>query len=252
MLQRCPEQFRQRYILGRKEPPGEARVLGSAVHVALEHNWQQKIDSHEDVPAQELEEFYADEAWPSTLERVGGQGEVVWDSQPEQARDLGLLMTRAYRASTTQRVQPIAVEQWGETRIEGLPVPLVGRIDVETETSIVDTKTSKAKRTSLKPDWRLQARVYQLLRPGKAVDYHVLTKAKQPTVWTPLEAEDLTMLYTHRLAEKTAQHILELASLANYLWELKGPDQPWPQLGIGHDWACSYCGYRSTCPAWTE
>jgi hypothetical protein len=38
MFRRCPEQFRHRYILGEKERPGEALLIGSAFHTGLEFN----------------------------------------------------------------------------------------------------------------------------------------------------------------------------------------------------------------------
>jgi hypothetical protein len=36
MLNRCPEQYRQRYVLGKKERPGAALIVGGAFHEAIE------------------------------------------------------------------------------------------------------------------------------------------------------------------------------------------------------------------------
>ena len=57
LLRVCPEAWRQRYILGRKERPGESLTLGSAVHDATAFNMEQKIDTHEDKPVQEVVEY---------------------------------------------------------------------------------------------------------------------------------------------------------------------------------------------------
>jgi len=43
LLRVCPEAWRRRYILGERERPGEALVLGKAVHSALEHTHRQKV-----------------------------------------------------------------------------------------------------------------------------------------------------------------------------------------------------------------
>jgi hypothetical protein len=88
MLRRCPRQFQQRYILGRKERPGEARVTGSAVHAALERNFEQKIASHEDLPLVDVLEWYLDEGFTEvvdTEQALAGE-EVVWNTSPDDAR----------------------------------------------------------------------------------------------------------------------------------------------------------------------
>lgn len=250
MLQRCPRQYQCRYVLGLKEAPGAAKVLGSAFHGAQEHNWRQKIETHEDVPVAEVVEFFHDKAWPDAVEGAGGEAEIKWDGAPEETRATGAAMTAVYREAVAPRVQPTAVER--ELRLDiGLPVPLLGYIDVETAGPTIDTKTSRAKRTTPKADWRLQGRVYRLLRPAP-VDWHVITKAKVPTVWTPLEAAPLHEPYSELEAQLTREHVLQLAALANHYMSVYGPDDPWPATGLAHDWACDWCAYRSSCPVWRE
>jgi hypothetical protein len=39
MLNRCPEQYRQRYVLGKKERPGAALIVGGAFHEAIEDDF---------------------------------------------------------------------------------------------------------------------------------------------------------------------------------------------------------------------
>src|SRR3954463_13790861 len=78
MLKVCPEQYRQRYILGKKERPGEALTLGSSVHAAMAFNLEQKIESHEDLPEAEVLEYFHDQAWPAAIESDGGKDEIRW------------------------------------------------------------------------------------------------------------------------------------------------------------------------------
>jgi hypothetical protein len=43
MLNSCPEQYRQRYVLGKKERPGAALIVGGAFHEAIEDDFAWKI-----------------------------------------------------------------------------------------------------------------------------------------------------------------------------------------------------------------
>ena len=126
-------------------------------------------------------------------------------------------MVRIYRDSTSPRVQPVAVEKRDERIVPGVPVPLLGFVDILTDSSIIDTKTSKQKKTSLKPDWRLQARIYQLFVP-RHVQFHVITKAKEPTVWTPLDSPQLAELWDTERAEHTKRHVRQLARSRTTSW----------------------------------
>ena len=49
-----------------------------------------------------------------------------------------------------------------------------------------------------------------------------------------------------------SQDVRALAALACLLFDLYGVEQSWPTWGRFHDWACSYCGFRSNCPAWSS
>jgi hypothetical protein len=72
------------------------------------------------------------------------------------------------------------------------------------------------------------------------------------TIVTPLESEAL-------LVQPTPAEISEMRLRIRAIWaeaclymDLYGPDLPWPTHGRWHTWACDFCGYRPTCPAWKE
>jgi PD-(D/E)XK nuclease superfamily len=263
MLQVCPEQYRQRYILGKKERPGAALVLGSAFHNTVEFNWRQKVTSFQDLPVAELETYYGDVGWPQSVEDHGKNGDIVWDDgKPDALRSKGAEMLKIYQEQAAPAVQPVEVEAKHSVPLDGTPLDLLGYIDltagmvVEHDTSstvvpavTIDMKTAKQKTSKLKPQWRLQGRVYQLFSP-LPVHWHVITKAKEPTVWTPKEEEGLTQPYVEEQNAHTRRHLAQLAQLANHFYATIGPDDPWPTLGTGHDWRCDWCGYRPGCPAW--
>lgn len=251
MLSVCPRQWQARYVHGRKEAPGAARILGSANHEAVQWNCEAKMMNGEDAPLEELVEFFNDEAYPKQLERVGGAGEVQWDygEDADQQRELGVKMVSAYHLNVAPRVEPREVEARIDVDVPGVPVPVIGYVDIVQQglRPIIDLKTSKQKRTELKPEWRLQGRIYQLayMRP---VDWQVITKAKWPTTWTGLDAPGLLQEVEH--AGITRTMIRQLSDLANHYMTVYGPDTDWPATGITHDWRCNWCAYKSDCPAW--
>lgn len=254
MLEICPEQWRQRYILGKKEPPGQALVLGQLTHAGIEFGLDSKILSREEPELSLMIEWYHDSVWPKTLDSYGGEGEILWDDKPEEVRTKGAHMIGAYHP-TIARLEPQEVEH--EFRLDlGLPVPLTGFIDLIQRDGrpTVDWKTSARKMSEVKPQWRMQGRIYQLAVP-RAVDFHVITKAKYPAVYTGLDEEALVEMYSDVKADQTRIRIAEALDEANYYYTTRGPDEPWPQRGIHHDWRCGtkgrdWCAWRSICPAW--
>jgi RecB family exonuclease len=255
MLRRCPYQWQQRYIHGRKERPGEAPVMGTAVHAALERNFRQKILSYADLPIAELLEWYGDEGFYRVVrEQQEKAGEdVFWETSPDEARMRGKLLVASYHHDVSPRIQPTSVE--GEISVDlGAPVPVIGRYDLDRDGPVIDWKTGKRKQTKPKESWRIQAGVYGLAR-GKPVEFHSLTATSATsavTIVTPLESEALLVAPTpSEISEMRLRVRAIYAELCLYM-ELYGPDLPWPTHGRWHTWACDFCGYRPTCPAWKE
>lgn len=54
LFAKCGEAYRRRYIDGDKIPPGVAAISGQASHRGAQHNFRQKIESGEDLPASEI------------------------------------------------------------------------------------------------------------------------------------------------------------------------------------------------------
>ena len=258
MARRCLEQFRRRYVLGEKERPGEAAIVGSVVHSALEWNYEQKIASHTDRPIAEVIEYLDDQAVPNVLNERGGAEEVEWDGKDpvaalDLARDDARRVTSAYYRVVVPRIQPIAVEQKIRVRPPQLPVTLIGYIDLETELRVIDTKTGKRANTSIKPSWRLQADVYANV-VGKPVEYHTISRAKAPTITTPVERGDDLVVYPGNV-EALYTSLGQLAQLVEFCWLTYGPDEPWPTTGRIGDFTmnklpCEFCGWRKVCVAW--
>jgi PD-(D/E)XK nuclease superfamily len=252
MLARCPEQFRQRYVLGRKERPGEALVIGTAVHLAAEQNFAQKIASHADLPAHEILAWYDDVGFPQALdEREEAGDEVIWNTSPDGARERGRAITYAYHGVVSPRIQPLATESRVEANF-GAPVPVIGYSDVETVDKIIDIKTGNKARRQIKPEWRIQAGIYSTIAQ-KPVDFHCVSATEtthKASILTPLESPELSIWLPPEAREETKRNVRVMAAMAQNFMDAIGPDDPWPTLGQVHPWACGYCGFRAGCPAW--
>jgi hypothetical protein len=253
LLRVCPEAWRRRYILGERERPGEALVLGKAVHSALEHTHRQKVDSHEDLPIPEVVEYYNDLAWPEAVaEHEEG---VRWDSNPDVPRNDGARILHAYHAAVSPRIQPIAVEKKIEFLVPGVPVPIWGFVDVEEQQNVIDLKTSKS--VTRKPDanWRMQGMLYSG-HLGKPTHFHSVSRAQAPSIATPLESEELTVQPHPTLWPLIIKVLNDYAASIEFYFQRYGPTDTWPLSGLYSDYrggpSCNFCGWRNVCSAWSH
>lgn len=247
MFIRCPESYRLRYVLGIKDPPNFNLVLGKGFHLTAEHNFGQKIESGVDLPVREVVEFFHDEAVAKAIEIQGA--DIAWeDKKPDDVHVTGGKMVEAYQKGVSPRVKPVAVELEKRIDVPGVPVPVLGYVDVVEENNAIDLKTSGKKLTKMKPSWRIQGRVYQLMT-GKPIHWHVITKTKEPEALGPLEYEGL--LQPLASTEGTHSLISTIAWQINDLMTRFGPDDPWPVVGyLSDNNPCGWCGYRQRCTAW--
>lgn len=248
MFQRCPEQYRRRYVLGQKEKPGAALVWGSADHYAHEQNFKQKVRSGEDIPEADVRLAFA-EGFDRAVERNGGEAEVVWgDEKPGALKDAGTELVAVYHRVVSPRVQPVAVEEKFCVWLENVLVPVIGYVDVQTATRAIERKTARAAQRSPKPDWRIQGLLYQAVHDAD-VEWHVSVKTKTPAVYTAGEEPALRLPVNRSTVEATKQLVSTLTRAMVAYWRMYGPEEPWPGA-ITHPWACSFCGYRPTCRWW--
>lgn len=260
MFKRCPEQYRQRYVLGLKSPPGGALIIGRADSKTIGTHFQtvMQLGQEKALSVDGVGELYA-ENFEKEIEEVGGVREVKWikEQSPllgqegarkmaDREKDTGIKTAQAYRRTVADLVHPIAVEREFEMVDPLWPVPVLGYLDIEEETKIIERKTAARKKSKLRPDWTLQGRVYQLAVP-KDMFWHQSVKTKEPyaigddaTMMVPLD--ETARFRTKILLAQTMRSITQ--NLHTY-----GPDSPWPDALI-HDWACGFCGYRDRCSWW--
>lgn len=244
-------------MLGEKEAPGAALVIGSGFHFAQEHNFRQKIDSFEDLPAEEVAQAFH-HGWERELERYGGVNEVVWDDRekPDTLRAKGEKLAVAYRVAVSPTLQPERVEHEFLLPVEGVPVPIKGFIDFVGERGtpfdddftelIVDYKTSAKSLRELKPEWGLQARIYQM-ESGRRVEYHVAVKKTEPSIITPVDAPNLGLDLSDTAERTVTNQLRRFTAQMDWYYREFGPDESWPTGAPFYGWACGYCGFESTC-----
>lgn len=240
MLLRCGRQYEFRYVDGLKVPPAGALMLGRVWHKAIEHNYGQKVDSHEDLPVDDQREFFA-ARWDTEIEDEGGTAAVNWeDKKPGEYKDQGVALTALHQAELAPLVQPQLVE--ARFRVEFADVPdLVGVIDVVDEAGVViDNKSAARSPNQDDVDRDIQLTAYALgyyttldaaeqvaLRLDVAVKTKTPKAARVETVRTPDEMEWYLGLVRNAGALIQAGHFV-----------------PNPT-----GWWCSerFCGYWSRC-----
>lgn len=273
MAVRCEEQWRQRYILGKKSPPNLALIGGKADHAAIEQSMLKKITSFTDLPVKEVTEAFV-ESVEKEVDQAGGLSELEWkdDLDTEAARvreydDLrthGQRVVKAYHETASPLLQPIAVEAPIEILVPGLPVKVIGYIDliandaqlqidnpffdVSAQTRIIDRKRRKRASAKIEPEWSIQAEIYQLAHPLRH-DWHISVHGtKTPSVMLPNAHPTLVQAVPSR--ERSERLLQQIVAKIGWLYQRYGPDDPWPTTGKLHPWACGFCAYRPACWGW--
>jgi hypothetical protein len=245
MYLRCGEQWRRRYVLGEKIPPGVALVKGGAVHKAAEVNYAQKVESHADLPASDLV--------AAAAAHVGDviQNEGLMLAPDETARgvakvkgeivDRAVVLTKLFAERVAPSVQPALVEQFVTIELPNHTHDLLGRLDVtDTGDRIRDLKTAGRRKTQDDVDRSDQLTYYDAAfrkltgRAPAGVTMDVLLDLKKPDVQTLHSSRD----------DKDRQVFLN--RLNAMLAGVKAGSFPPAPLGA---WCCSpkWCGYWFTC-----
>jgi hypothetical protein len=252
MLERCPEQYRRRYILGEKDPPSSALVWGTVDGKAHGVNFTQKIETQADLPTAVVKDVFA-ELMDQEVDALGGAGEIDWrDDKPGDIKDRGVALAAVYHEQASPRIQPTAVEEEFSLQIPGVPVPFIGYIDVSTDTYTIERKTASAKSETIPVQYRFQALSYALARQ-RPVELHISTKTKVPAVYTPLEFPGLLLDETPALRSRVRDAISARARLLLALYTEFGPDRAWPDAQGTQAWhtaVCDLCGFRPRCWWW--
>lgn len=232
----CGEAWRRRYVAKEPAPVSDNLVLGSAFHDGA----QAYIKG-----ASDLEAAYM-AAWTKQLER--GQ-EIAWESgTPEPTHDTGLRMVKAkpvrelldqIRANFDPEHGEI--ERRVELRVPGVPVPIIGYIDIITRDGVPgDFKTAGRMWSDEKAGDELQPLFYlaALNQEGVQVSswtfrHYVISKGRYP------EAKTFEV-------QRKPSEVFGLFEVIKAAW--RGIESGMYLLNQG-TWKCSskYCEYWQNC-----
>lgn len=247
MYFRCGEQYRRRYVLGDRVPPGVALVKGGAVHRAAEVNFAQKIETRCDLPLQALTEAAADHVGTT----IANDGLLL---TPEEASvgmarvkgeivDRAVTLTRVFHRQVAPAIQPILTERFVRIELPDRSHDLLGRLDVADENDFVrDLKTAGRRKAQDEID-RSDALTYYYVafkqetgRSARGVVLDVLLDQRTPGV------------QTLRSERTDADKQVFLNRLNAMLAGVKAGSFPPAPVGA---WCCSprFCGYfMNGCP----
>jgi hypothetical protein len=247
MLEGCGEQFRRRYIEGHRIAPSAAIHVGNAVDRGVTLDLQRKIDTGELAPDEEIRDAVRD-----TLNAKWAEDGVTMDPEEdqseEQARgasiDAAIDLASLHHSTLAPILAPTHVQRPWCIEVSGLPVDLVGTIDIqEGPVSIRDTKTAKKSPPANAADSSLQLTTYALAanvidgNPPKYLHLDYLVR-------TPKRGETKVVFLVTTRGPSDWDPFLERVGVATRAMEsgIFMPARP-------DDWRCSekWFGYWRTC-----
>jgi len=246
-MMRCQMQYYFRYIEGLLKPPGVALILGTATHTSIEANLVAKMDGTPitreeaiDIAADALRNEWLGQA-PKLDDFEKSLGKRVVQGR---AIDMAGALAALHHGDVAPKITPISIERAFVLELDGYPLDIRGRIDIEEERTIGDTKTKGGKGPGEEDAHQsLQLTTYALAKrtfdggrmpDGLYLDFLVKTKVPYETrlETTRCEADFDSLL------EQVVRHAAVLESGSFY------PTHP-------SNWICSqrFCGYwQDDCP----
>ena len=186
MFLRCPEQYRRRYILGDKRPPGIALIFGTAIHVGAALNYNTRIETQKPIT---LDEFF-DAAKDSINLRIDEDGVEIEKGKKKkdvigETIDKTKIIGEKFLNEISPTVDPAAVEEG--ILLVGKEYDMYGIMDLRTVDGWVDDlKTASSMLNQHNADTSIQLSHYALsyrVKFGKlpvGVRLSVVTKTKNP------------------------------------------------------------------------
>ena len=222
---RCQLQWKFRYIDEIKVPPKPSMVVGTSFHKTMEKNFKHKIEKKEDLPLDLVEDIYNQE-FEKGIEEV--------DEKPDEKelgkiKDTGYKVTKKYRTEVAPKIFPEKVEAHSIKEIEkGLSIQ--GYSDLIVKNTVIDFKVVNQKSTKITTDYQLQLEAYKFLfEEIKKAQIHKAVQTKTPQI-----------LILNVNLPKSNERIINLSKkIAKVIKQ--GEFLP---SGLGHTWACDYCGYK--------
>jgi len=184
MFSRCQASWAFRYLDGLKIPPKAKMMRGTCIHRSLAHNYLPKIESHEDLPVDDVLDCYST--------NYDEESHVVeWSGEDAgKMKDAGVGVVRKYQEEIAPETQPVDVEQrfsmnlsWREGD-DDKQMEFQGIIDLVTDTGqLREHKSTGLTPKAVRSNDKNQMIAYHVGKEAMAetpttarVDYLVMTK----------------------------------------------------------------------------
>jgi len=230
----CPVSFYRLYYEGLPRPPSNIYMAyGSAIHKALQINYEQKIKTRKDLEFEEVfrafHESFSQEISKNNLNYEEG------------------LVTQAgksleyYLQFVSPNIQPLFVESKFELPLKNFPITILGYIDlIDEQGRIIDHKSGgKTWRSTWKQstvDEDIQLTLY-------AAAYRKIFNKKEGGLSIDIVARNASILY-HRIdTDRTQEQILQLLNLITKAEETC--KQGMFDVNLKN---CKRCPFNSVCP----
>ena len=174
----CQARWWFKYGLLLPDPKNSSLALGLAIHRALEWNFREKIQSHQDLDTAGVVLFFHD-AW---MEQAG-ETQFTPDESQRELRRMGERLVAKYMDEVAPQVQPAAVELDVQGEIAGVSVR--GRVDLlDTAGRLIDIKTASRKPSWVSPNYAFQLATYGQITPGASGEVRIdsLVKTLTPQI----------------------------------------------------------------------
>lgn len=184
---KCMEAFRRRYIENEIIPPGVALIVGTGTHKGVDVNMRHKIETGSLLEVDAVADAARDgvnEAWQRGVKLEPEEARLGIKVVKGQAVDKAVRLATVHYREKAPKINPIHAERPWTLEINGYPLDLAGRIDIQEPDSVRDTKTSAKTPAAYCAERSLQLKAYALavkILDGKAprkvfLDYLIDTK----------------------------------------------------------------------------
>ena len=174
----CQARWWFKYGLQLPDRKTSSLALGLAIHRALELNFREKLETHEDLDTAGVVMIFRD-AW---MEQAG-QTDFSADESQQDIRRAGERLGAKYMDEVAPKVEPAAVELDVQGEIAGVRVR--GRVDLlDIDGRLVDIKTASRRPSWVSPDYAFQLATYRQITPGASGEARIdcLVKTNTPQI----------------------------------------------------------------------